>query len=85
MEDERLEEAMTTTSTTTEKIRTAEETVARAREALETAESGLRTAEKMSAKADTLKSHPVMVWAIVLASVGLVTWLIKRGGQGAES
>jgi len=73
---------MPTASTTTEKIRTAEETIARAREALETAESGLRTAEKMSAKADTLKSHPVIVWTIVLASLGLLAWLVMRSGKG---
>lgn len=63
---------------TTEKIREAEQVVARAKEALDTAEAGLRAAEKVSVAADEVRSHPVVVWMVVLITLGLIGWFVMR-------
>ncbi len=69
---------------TTEKIREAEQVVARAKEALDTAEAGLRAAEKVSVAADEVRSHPVIVWLVVLTMLGLAGWFMMRRRSAAQ-
>lgn len=68
-------------SRTTDRIRTAEKTVAQAREALEKAEAGLAAAETMASKVDDVRSRPVLKTGLVfglLTIVGLFVFMLQR-------
>lgn len=68
-------------STTTDRIRDAEETVTQARETLEKAEAGLNAAERVADTVDEVRSRPmakVAMLLLMLTLVGLIVVMIKR-------
>ena len=68
-------------TTTTDRIRAAEETVAQARTTLEKAEAGLHAAERVADTVDEVRSRPMMkagMLLLMLSVIGLVVFLIQR-------
>lgn len=68
-------------STTTDRIREAEDTVTQARETLEKAEAGLHKAERVADAVDEMRSRPMMkagMLLLMLSVIGLVVFLIQR-------
>jgi|AACY02.16.fsa_nt_gi hypothetical protein len=63
-------------ATTTDRIRSAEETVATARAALEQAERALHAATRLAAGADRARGHPVLLVVGALVVSGVVTAIV---------
>ena len=72
---------METTSTTTDRINEARESLASAQSVLETADAGLSKIETMAEKADSARRRP-MATAGVLFVIGLIGTLVLSAVRG---